>query len=292
LSTFVDASSANNQSATSLVIPRPALAQPGHLAFLQAAVNTTAQTLGLLESGWTLLVSSPFAYGAGSARGIVAWKKLTATDTQVTLTTDLSTGKLAGAMACYNGFAADPIAAIGTNTFRASSVTTCVGGAINTTADNQRILGLFSEKSSTASSVSQGNMATRASLFGAGGGQISVTIMDEVRATAGVAGPRTATYNVASAVGYGLLLAIADGTALVQGPAGSSFTANLNRLAGTVGLSAQGAANKWAGTTGLSLVGALNFKAGTKGVELQGVVNMLAGTVGLGLNAASSRILG
>jgi len=224
----------------------------------------------------------------------VAWKKLAATDTQVTLTTDIGSGKLAGAMACYSAYAASPIAAIGTNTFRASSVTTCVGGAINTTADNQRILGLFSEKSSTASSVSQGNMTTRASLFGTGGGQISVTIMDEVRATAGVAGPRTATYNVASSVGYGLLLAILDGSlGLSSLPAGEvrPLTYNMNRLAGTQNLAAQGAANVWAGTVGLDLKGALNKKAGTSGLDTQGVLNLLAGSTGLGVDEASSLIL-
>jgi DNA topoisomerase-1 len=48
------------------------------------------------------------------------------------------------------------------------------------------------------------------------------------------------------------------------GKAGSSLTAELNRLAGITDvaqyLDAQGAANKWAGTTGLATVGALNYK--------------------------------
>jgi hypothetical protein len=35
---------------------------------------------------------------------------------------------------------------------------------------------------------------------------------------------------------------------MALGKAGSSLTAELNRLAGTTGLDAQGAANAWAGT--------------------------------------------
>jgi len=48
---------------------------------------------------------------------------------------------------------------------------------------------------------------------------------------------------------------------MALGKAGSSLTAELNRLAGTTGLDEQGAANAWAGTTGLATVGALNIKA-------------------------------
>jgi len=39
---------------------------------------------------------------------------------------------------------------------------------------------------------------------------------------------------------------------MALGKAGSSLTAELNRLAGTTGLDEQGAANAWAGTTGLA----------------------------------------
>jgi len=71
----------------------------------------------------------------------------------------------------------------------------------------------------------------------------------------------------------------------MAGTAGSSLTAELNRLASTTGQAAQGAANVYAGTSGLGVVAALNKKASCsrqpsayKG--LNAVCNELAGTTG------------
>lgn len=82
---------------------------------------------------------------------------------------------------------------------------------------------------------------------------------------------------------------------MALGRAGSSLTAELNRLSGitdiTKYLDAQGAANKWAGTTGLATVGALNIKVSAsrtmdKFKDIDGVCNELAGTTGLAAPAA------
>jgi hypothetical protein len=69
----------------------------------------------------------------------------------------------------------------------------------------------------------------------------------------------------------------------MAGTAGSSLTAELNRLASITGKAAQGAANVYAGTTGLGLIAALNYKASAvrqpsayKG--LNAICNELAGT--------------
>jgi len=69
----------------------------------------------------------------------------------------------------------------------------------------------------------------------------------------------------------------------MAGTAGSSLTAELNRLASTTGKAAQGAANVYAGTSGLGLIAALNIKA--SGVRqpseykgLNAICNELAGT--------------
>jgi len=71
----------------------------------------------------------------------------------------------------------------------------------------------------------------------------------------------------------------------MAGTAGSSLTAELNRLASTTGKTAQGAANVYAGTSGLGLNAALNKKADAnrqpsayKG--LNAICNELAGTTG------------
>jgi hypothetical protein len=82
---------------------------------------------------------------------------------------------------------------------------------------------------------------------------------------------------------------------MALGKAGSSLTAELNRLAGITDvaqyLDEQGAANKWASTTGLATVGALNIKvsaARTRDAfkDIDGVCNELAGTTGLAAPAA------
>jgi hypothetical protein len=82
---------------------------------------------------------------------------------------------------------------------------------------------------------------------------------------------------------------------MAYGRAGSSLTAELNRLAGITDvakyLDEQGAANRWASTTGLSTVGALNIKVSSsrtrdKFKDIDGVCNELAGTTGLAAPAA------
>ena len=69
----------------------------------------------------------------------------------------------------------------------------------------------------------------------------------------------------------------------MPGTAGSSLTAELNRLASTTGKAAQGAANVYASTSGLGINAALNIKADAnrqpsayKG--LNAICNELAGT--------------
>lgn len=66
----------------------------------------------------------------------------------------------------------------------------------------------------------------------------------------------------------------------VNGVGMSELVYELNRLAGTTGLSAQGAANVLAGTTQVDLVGALNTLAGTSNIELNGVLKRIAGLYG------------
>jgi hypothetical protein len=82
---------------------------------------------------------------------------------------------------------------------------------------------------------------------------------------------------------------------MALGKAGSSLTAELNRLAGITDvaqyLDEQGAANAWAGTTGLATVGALNIKVSAARTrdnfkDIDGVCNELAGTTGLAAPAA------
>ena len=82
---------------------------------------------------------------------------------------------------------------------------------------------------------------------------------------------------------------------MALGIAGSSLTAELNRLAGITNVASyldeQGAANAWAGTTGKATVGALNYKVSSSRApsafkDIDGVCNELAGTTGLAAPAA------
>ena len=81
---------------------------------------------------------------------------------------------------------------------------------------------------------------------------------------------------------------------MALGKAGSSLTAELNRLAGitdvTQYLDEQGAANVYASTTGLATVGALNVLAGKTTPadykDIDGICNELASTTGLAAPAA------
>lgn len=73
----------------------------------------------------------------------------------------------------------------------------------------------------------------------------------------------------------------------------SEVQAELNRIAGTVGLGEAGAANIIAGTSGLDVVGALNAYVSNTLItwkDLQGVANQMAGTTGLGVVEALSRV--
>jgi hypothetical protein len=70
---------------------------------------------------------------------------------------------------------------------------------------------------------------------------------------------------------------------MALGKAGSSLTAELNRLAGTTGKADQGAANAYASTSGLGIIAALNIKASASRApsaykSLRAICNELAGT--------------
>ena len=78
---------------------------------------------------------------------------------------------------------------------------------------------------------------------------------------------------------------------MATGKAGSSLTAELNRLAGTTGKAEQGAANTYASTSGLGVNAALNKKANanrqpTAYKGLNAICNELASTSGKSAVAA------
>jgi hypothetical protein len=72
---------------------------------------------------------------------------------------------------------------------------------------------------------------------------------------------------------------------MALGQEGSSFNAELNRLAGTTGRANQGAANAYASTSGLGIIAALNIKVSalrqpSDYKNLNAICNELASTTG------------
>lgn len=103
------------------------------------------------------------------------------------------------------------------------------------------------------------------------------------------------TFTVVATNAIGNSAASSASNSVTIGAAGSvndSLARNLNRAAGTTGLSETDAANVWAGVSKRSLVDALNIKAGNTNVRgLAGVLNQLAGTTNLSPSDAASRII-
>jgi phosphodiesterase/alkaline phosphatase D-like protein len=209
VSTFVASNTATSQGTTSLTIPLPSGWAAGHLCFLAVSVNDGSVTI-TPPSGWTAIDSSPVVVGSSQ---MSVWRRvLQAGDSnpQVGLSASF---KCSGITAAYSGVdQGSPIAAVGTRGTRGGSSTSTVAGSVTTTAADQRVVGFFMEKSSTASSVTDPSGTTRRAVaFTTGGGAVSSLVVDEEVASSGATGTRTAVYNVASSIGYGLLVAIADG---------------------------------------------------------------------------------
>lgn len=210
MSTYVSGrivnSGSSNVSSQSLLLPGGWA--PGDIAIWCGATNSLTPTLSF-TSGWTFLDSTPFS--ASSARIWVAWQRLTASSSSPTVTLTGGTCKATQAIALYRGVSSTAAPIVGTSYSRPSSLATTAVPGVTTTEDGQTVVTCYLEKSSSASSATDPAGTTRRlGLWGSGGGQVSSLIVDAVRATAGATGTRTATYNVASTVGFGITLALAD----------------------------------------------------------------------------------
>ena len=208
--TFVasSASTSGNTNVTSLGVMLPGDWRPGLLALCVGIANSTTATLAF-PPGWTLLDGAPLT--VGSSRLFVAAKVLGAREIPPTFT--LSTPlKTSAALALYSGVNAAAPYLVGTSVTRPGSQATSDAGPVTTIDDDQTVVALYAEKSSTASSVTDPPGTTRrAAKFGAGGGGVSVLVVDRTLEAPGSSGVMTATYNVASNVGYGLAVALVDG---------------------------------------------------------------------------------
>lgn len=200
------AASTHVVNTTEITVPLPAGWEPGQLALLCVNVNDNAETL-TGPTGWVVLDSGPVE--TGSQEVGVWWRILQEGDTDPTVTITAAQ-KISGAIVTYTGHDPySPIAAVGTRGTRSSSSADVVAGSVTTTRNRERIVGFFCEKSSAATSVTlPASMTSRAQQYGSGGGATTVIVGDEVVDEAGESGTRTATYDISSGSGYGLLVAI------------------------------------------------------------------------------------
>jgi hypothetical protein len=223
--TVADSNSLTNQLITQTDVTLPEGWQPGQLAFLVFAVNDNADTI-TPPAGWTVLDSGPVETGTMEIG--VWWRVLQSGDDDPHfIISDLQS--VAGVIVTVDNVnTASPIAAVGTRGTRPGSQLTTDAGSVTTIAANQLVLGFFGEKSSSTT-LAVSNMTVQASAFGS----VSVAVSSETVAAAGVTGTRTATYDVASTSGYGLLVAVSTATpaAVNSAPSGSAFNGTVSSSA-------------------------------------------------------------
>lgn len=160
-----------------------------------------------LPSGWTFLDTTPYAMS--SSRLWVAWRRMGAGAASPTVSIASPGCKVTQAMALYRGVSTTSPPVAGTRGTRAASGATTVSPGITTTEANEVVAHIFMEKSTSSTTISLAPVGAtqRLAAFGSGGGEVSVACYDEVIATAGATGTRTATYDVASTVGYAVSIA-------------------------------------------------------------------------------------
>lgn len=203
------------QSDSSLTVPLPRAAglplwQDGQLALLMFNVNDNAEVLEP-PAGWATLNSSPFE--TGTMEIVLLWKYLDADEDDPTLTIQSGNPqKIVGLVATLLNYdSINPFAVIGAHATRPGTQTTIVAPSVTTTQANQLLLGFFAEKSSAATTVTVPGMVSEAEAFTTGSGEASCALFGQVIGTAGATGTRTATYNISSGSGYGILIAIKGG---------------------------------------------------------------------------------
>lgn len=206
-----------NTSATSQSVPLPVGWRPGHLCVLVAGSGTATGTLGI-SAGWTPVDTAPV--DASLLEAGVWYRVLQAGDVAPTITYTVAS-KLAAATVLVAGYNADsPISWLSSRWTRTpgSPVNTITAGTVTTTTSNQLVLGFFMERSSPASGIPSqlltppAGMTVLENRHCVGGGAPSVVAASELRVAAGATGTRTATYDLSSDSGYGLMLAVTPGS--------------------------------------------------------------------------------
>jgi hypothetical protein len=238
---FISARSANsgNSNVGNQAVLLPGGWKPDDIAIWAGMVNTISPVITWNAPGFQFLDGTPF--NASSAQIWVAWQRLKSSSASPSIKLS-SVGKVTQVMLLYRGASRTSPPLMGTRYSRPSSLNTITSPGLITSAPDQRVVHVFMEKSTTASSVTTPFGTRRTSQFGTGGGQVSNTTVDEVVATAGATGQRVATYDIASTVGYGISLALLDGDTtsagsgsnLYQLTSGHTVTRKTYRLQGGV----------------------------------------------------------
>lgn len=206
--TFVNSATNSINSATSISLSLPSGLQNGDLLIATVVQGSSAVTI-TAPSGWTAIDGSPKIVG-NQVCGV--WYCYYTTSMSTPAWTFSSAAKTTGSLVAYRGV--DQTAPFASQGVGGESTTSLVltAPSITTTAANQEILAIFSNRvsSMTSQSVPAG-MTARAVVMGSGGGATSSAIYSETRSSIGVTGDRTSTYDQASSKGYGILLALKEG---------------------------------------------------------------------------------
>lgn len=210
---FVDSRYVNsgNTNVASQSLLLPGSWGPGQLALMVVVANDASVTM-TFESGWNIIDSGPVV--TNSMKAAVAWRILEPDAIPPTVTLSAAF-KLTTLLVLYGGVDATSPVIVGTRGQRPVNPpqTTTTVGPVTTTAADQLAISVFCEKASTSTVIADpAGTERRVASIGTGGGAVSALVVDEVVPTAGTTGTRTATWDVASSNGYGIMLAVKDGT--------------------------------------------------------------------------------
>lgn len=198
-------------AATTLTLPAGILA--GDVMLLQMVSSDTvagaAITVG--PTGWTTLVAHT---SQSSMSYAVYWKVFVDGETSASITLAAARDVQLGVVAYSNVNQAAPIDVSGSAS-KAVSTTDITAPSVTTTGPDRRIVRLYSERSSTATTATTPTGTTfRASSFGIGAPSTSLLIVDTKQESAGATGSALSTFSAASFNGVGLTVALTPATSV------------------------------------------------------------------------------
>lgn len=224
-------STASSNVTTSLVYTLPTWTA-GDLVMFQVSLPVISTTsTASVSAGWTPLTGTPITVSDDIGGG-TWWRVMQSGDINPTVT--LTVGKkmsIAGFSIDAGSFnPAAPISVLGTAGIRGNVTSTSLVAGAFTPGATELCIGLFNEKSSTATTATPpSGMTAVVSQFGSGGAEPSASIFSVVAGaspTAFTAPQRTTVYDVGSGAGWAEIISISN--ALTNTPKSASDTLSIS----------------------------------------------------------------